>query len=318
MPSPLVDVLIPTYNPRPEHLTEALRSLLAQSCPDWTALVHDDCSSVDVRAIVAPFLSDTRIRFVRSDVRLGIGGNWNACVKQTSAPFVAYLFQDDVWAPSYLAEAMNVLETNAAVGFVSLEHMYTIEGEMTTAPLYEAVRDFRDQHVKAGLHSGTALLTWWIERELTPNIVGEPSFVVIRREAMEKMGPFLNDMPQFLDVEYWTRLLLAYDWYFLRGNFGAFRVHVKGASAVNQETGQGLFDRLRCFELLIATLSREDRPIAVLARGKALKAMVTKFRRRVGSGKKVSAQGSGELKKFCMRHPILILKAIVQSYASGK
>lgn len=318
MPTPIVDVLIPTYNPHPEHLTEALRSLTAQTFPGWTALIHDDCSTTDVLAIVAPFLTDTRIRFVRSDVRLGIGGNWNACVKRTSSPFVAYLFQDDIWNPMYLAEAVKTLEAYASVGFVSMEHTYKIEGEMTTAPLYEAVRAFRDDHVKDGLHGGTALLKWWIERELTPNIVGEPSFVVIRREAMEKMGPFLNDMPQFLDVEYWTRLLLAYDWYFLRGNFGAFRVHVKGASAVNQETGQGLFDRLRCFELLIDTLSREDRQIAVTARGKALKTMVTKFRRRVGSGKKVSSQGSGELKKFCMRHPILILKAVVQSYASGK
>lgn len=315
---PLVDVLIPTYNPNPEHLTEALKSLQAQTFADWTALIHDDCSATDVRAIVTPFLSDTRIRFVRSDKRLGIGGNWNACFAQSTCPFIAYLFQDDIWAPTYLREAINILESSASVGFVSMEHVYTVEGEMTSAPLYDAVRDFRTTHVKAGLHEGISLLKWWVERELTPNIIGEPSFVVVRREAVLKMGPFLTNMPQFLDVEYWTRLLLAYDWYFLRGNFGSFRVHAKGASAVNQESGQGLFDRLRCFELLIDTLSPLDKPIAIEARGKALKTMVTKFRNRVGSGKKVSSQGSGELRKFCMRHPLLILKAVVQSYASGK
>lgn len=315
---PLVDVLIPTYNPKPEHLTEALKSLQAQTFTGWTALVHDDCSATDVLAIVAPFLTDRRIRFIRSDTRLGIGGNWNACFQQSTCPYIAYLFQDDVWATTYLQEAVRTLEQNAALGFVSMEHIYAVEGEMTSAPLYDAVRDFRNAHVKSGLHEGISLLKWWITHELTPNIIGEPSFVVMRREAMLKMGPFLTNMPQFLDVEYWTRLLLAYDWYFLRGNFGSFRVHAKGASAVNQESGQGLFDRLRCFELLIETLAPIDKPIAIEARGKALKTMVTKFRNRVGSGKKVSAQGSGELKKFCLRHPFLILKAIVQSYASGK
>jgi len=314
----LVDVLIPTYNPKPEHLTEALKSLQAQTCAGWTALIHDDCSATDVLAIVVPFLSDTRIRFVRSDKRLGIGGNWNACFAQATCPFIAYLFQDDLWAPTYLEEAVKTLETSTSVGFVSMEHIYAVEGEMSSAPLYDAVREFRSAHVQSGLHEGIALLKWWIEHELTPNIIGEPSFVVIRREAMVKMGPFLTNMPQFLDVEYWTRQLLAYDWYFLRGNFGSFRVHARGASAVNQESGQGLFDRLRCFEILIATLSPLDKTIAIEARGKALKTMVTKFRNRVGSGKKVSSQGSGELKKFCIRHPLLIFKAIVQSYASGK
>ncbi len=318
MHHPLVDVLIPTYNPRPEHLTEALKSLQAQTYTGWTALIHDDYSDTDVLAIIAPFLPDGRIRFVRSEKRLGIGGNWNACAMRTSSPFVAYLFQDDVWAPTYLEEAMKILETHITVGFVSMEHTYMIEGEMTTAPLYEAVREFRTTHVKSGQHNGKTLLQWWIEQGLTPNIIGEPSFVVMRRESMQKMGPFLTNMPQFLDVEYWTRLLLAYDWYFLRGHYGNFRVHIKGASAVNQETGQGLFDRLRCFELLIGTLSRDDRKIAVAAQQKALMTMVTKFRHRVGTGKRVSAQGSGELKKFCLRHPLLILRAIVQSYVSRK
>lgn len=316
MPQPLVDVLVPTYNPQGEHLAAALRSLQAQTFSDWTALVHDDYSpGVDTGKIVAPFLTDARIRFVKSPVRLGIGGNWNACVRQTDKPFVAYLFQDDLWAPEYLTSALRTFENHSTVGFVSLEHEYRVEGEIGTAPLYQAVKEFRDAHVQEGFHRGTALLTWWIEKELTPNIIGEPSFVVIRREAMNKMGSFLSNMPQFLDVEYWTRLLLVYDWYFLKGNFGAFRVHANGASAVNQEAGQGLFDRLRCFEILIRMLEPEDRKVAIEARKNALAKMVGKFWKRIGSGKRVSSQGGGELKRFCLRHPLLVFQAMVRSLA---
>ncbi len=312
----LIDVLIPTYNPNPEHLSEALRSLQAQTYTNWTALIHDDCSLVDVRAVIAPFLTDTRIRFAKSETRLGIGGNWNAALEKTSAPLVAYLFQDDLWAPTYLDAAVKILQGHPTVGFVSLEHVYAIEGTMATAPLYDAVKDYRDKNIVAGLHHGRGLLQRWIDNELTPNIIGEPSFVVIRREAMQKIGPFLTDMPQFLDVEYWTRLLLTGDWYFLRGHFGSFRVHAKGASAVNQESGQGLFDRLRCFELLMPALSASERMIALKARRQALTTMVTKFRRRVGSGKKIQAHGSGALQRFCLRHPLLILEAVIRSYTS--
>lgn len=311
-----IDILIPTYNPNPQHLTEALRSLQAQTYQNWTALIHDDCSLIDVHAIITPFLTDTRITFSRSETRLGIGGNWNASLAKTSAPLVAYLFQDDLWSPEYLDAAVKIFHENPTVGFVSLEHAYAIEGTMATAPLYDAVKDFRDKNLSAGLHAGRKLLQQWIVHELTPNIIGEPSFVVMRRTVMQEAGPFLTDMPQFLDVEYWTRLLLRSDWYCLRGDFGSFRVHSKGASAVNHESGQGLFDRLRCFELLIPKLSPTERTIALKARSQALQTMITKFRRRVGSGKKIQTQGSGALKRFCLRHPLLIVQAVIRSYLS--
>lgn len=309
-----VDVLIPTYNPDAVHLSAALHSLQSQTHEDWKALIHDDCSeNTDTRKIVEPFLSDHRIRFVRSPDRLGIGGNWNACARLTEAPFVAYLFQDDLWAPDGLERALTVLTQNPTTGFVSLEHEYLMEGEITTVPLYQAVQDFRETHLTPGLHRGGEILRWWIRQELKPNIIGEPSFVVMRREAMTKAGPFLNDMSQFLDVEYWTRLLQLSDWYWLKGNFGSFRVHAGGASAMNQESGRGLFDRLRCFEILLRSIGNEDKKVVREARSKALATMATKFRKRLGSGKKVSSQGSGELKKFVLRHPILTLGAVLRS-----
>ncbi len=318
MPNPVIDVLIPTYNPNPEHLVEALKSLQGQTLWDWTALVHDDCSKTDTEGIVTPYLFDERIRFVRSDKRLGIGGNWNASAASTSSPLVAYLFQDDIWAPNYLTEAVKILDANPTVGCVSMEHTYAIEENMPTVDNYQAIRELYDAQAMSGQHSGKEILTMWLDRELVPNIIGEPSFVVMRRNIMNQAGPFLTDMSQLLDVEYWTRILAISDWYCLRGNFGTFRVHEKGASAVHQEAGKGLFDRLRCFGLLIERLPEQEKLIAIAAREKALKSMVTKFRSRVTSGKSVSAHGSGELRKFCLRHPLLILKAIIQSYRSGK
>ena len=315
--TPLVSVLIPTYNPSKEFLTAALQSLQKQTLQGIEVIVNDDCSTTDVAAIIAPFQTALNIAFAKNGTRLGIGGNWNATLARAQGTYVAFLFQDDTWSPDYLSAAVKTLEANPTTGFVSMEHVYGVEGMTEVAPLYEAVREYRTKHVNGGFHHGPALLKWWLERELTPNIVGEPSFVVIRREATERMGEFLKDMPQFLDVEYWTRLLLGYDWYFLRGNYGSFRVHAKAASAENQASGQGLFDRLRCLELLIEELSGEDRETALKARSSALRKMIGKFFRRVGSGKKVSAQGSGELRRFCLRHPFIVFNAFVEYLAKG-
>lgn len=310
-----VDILIPTYNPKREHLAAALESLRGQSFQDWRALVHDDASpSVHTEDIVKPFLADTRIAFKKSPTRLGIGGNWNECLKQTSGECVAYLFQDDIWSPDYLAAAIDVLQNNPSVGFVSMDHAYKGEGDVTNVPLYDAVRRFKKTNVAPAFHSGKDFLKFWTKHELHPNVIGEPSFVVMRRSAMEKAGTFLEDMPQFLDTEYWLRMLTVSDWYNLADReYGVFRVHPDAASAINQESGQGLFDRLHCFERLIALLQGEDRTTAVQARNNAIQKMVTKFRYRIGSGKRSSSQGSGTLVRFCLRHPFLILRSVFRS-----
>src|SRR3989338_11597797 len=126
----LVDVLIPTYNPNPAHLREALDSLKSQTFSKWKAFIHDDASEVDVESMVKPYLMDPRFTFEKSKVRLGIGKNWNACIGKTYAPSVAFLFQDDFWNPDYLETAINIFNGNPRAGFISINHEYRIEGNM--------------------------------------------------------------------------------------------------------------------------------------------------------------------------------------------
>ncbi len=306
-----VSVLIPTYNPRSDFLIAALKSLQAQSCNDWTALIHDDFSNRDVRTMIEPFLADPRFRFEASAKRMGIGGNWNACVEHSDAPIVAFLFQDDLWSPEYLQSALDALECHPTASFITLDHRYEGDDDMMTMPLYEAVRNFKKKNIRSGLHEGKELLRFWINHELHPNIIGEPSFVVMKRSAMWQAGKFLTDMPQFLDTEYWLRMLTISDCVCLtEREYGVFRVHAEGASAMNQEAGEGLFDRLRCFDRLIGLLSGEDRRTAMNARNNAVRKMIAKFFGRVGSGKNSSPKGSGALVKFALQHPFVILSGV--------
>ena len=61
--TPRVAVIVPAYGVA--HLVgEALGSLQAQSLTDWECVVIDDGAPDDVAAAVAPFLGDSRIRFL--------------------------------------------------------------------------------------------------------------------------------------------------------------------------------------------------------------------------------------------------------------
>lgn len=300
---------MPTYEPKPDHLRAALESVLAQTETRWTLFIHDDASQADVQGIVAPYLDDARIRFARSETRLGIGGNWNACLKEAKTPYVQYLFQDDTWEKDYLLNALNILETHPHVGFVSVEHEYAFEGHSEFRGGYEDLLRFKRENISMGEHDGREFLQWWMARGLHPNVIGEPSFVMLRKSVTDAVGPFLEDMPQFLDVEYWTRLLQGSDWYYIPKSHGAFRVHASGASHQNQQQGRGLFDRLRCMELVMNALEGSGRAVAKQAIVTQLAQMMEKFLKRRKDGKAVRLEGSGAAKRFLLQHPLLAIRA---------
>jgi GT2 family glycosyltransferase len=314
----MIQIYIPTYEPSPLHLHAAVQSVLAQTETRWKMLIHDDCSQADVRTMLQPYLGDMRIKFQQSPTRLGIGGNWNACLKQGESAYVQYLFQDDQWEPTYLADMLEVMEQHPSVGFASAEHVYACETGIETAEMYQLVRDFRKTRIANGIHGHEEFLQFWIKHQLHPNVIGEPSFVMLRRSLTQEVGFFHEDMPQFLDVEYWLRCLVKSDWFYRNEDLGTFRVHRKGASAQNQESGAGIYDRLECFETLIAALPQGTlKKEAVEARNRALVIMAQKFFKRRQEGKKTPIKGGGKFKTFALQHPLLIARALFGAWQHG-
>lgn len=313
MTAPLIDICMPTYNSKPEFMVQAIESALAQTETRWRMYLHDDASHTDIESVVRPYLKDPRISWHPNRKKLGIGGNWNATMKLGSAPYVQYLFPDDWWEPWFLKNALTVMEKHPDVGIVSLEHEYVCDKGADSIPLYKDLEKFRRDHLHAGWHGGMEMVRYWLGRELHPNIIGEPDFVMLRRSLMEQVGPYLEDMPQNLDMEYSLRCLMKTNWYYIKGNCGYFRVHDDATSAVNQREGKGVFDRFRCFETVISNLpAGPDRRLAYESRNRALTDMAGKFIRRIKSGKKVQAGGTGggAFRKFALRHPLLIIGAL--------
>jgi glycosyltransferase involved in cell wall biosynthesis len=100
---PSICITIP-FHSNVGYLDEALRSLVAQSDPDWTAIVVDDAGPLPAAATVDA-LADPRLRCLRNPVNLGVAGNFNRCLEVGGevADVVVVLHADDVLEPGFVA-----------------------------------------------------------------------------------------------------------------------------------------------------------------------------------------------------------------------
>jgi hypothetical protein len=80
------------------------------------------------------------------------------------------------------------------------------------------------------------------------NLIGEPTAVLVSREALLRLGLFNVELHQLTDLELWLRIAYFYDVGFVSEPLATFRVHRRSASAANERSGAGWLDRLWLLE----------------------------------------------------------------------
>lgn len=110
---PSISIILPTHN-RPELLAEALASIREQTVADWEVIIVDDASTPPV-----PLEQhDSRIRVVRHPVSRGGAAAKNTGIHEASADILAFLDDDDLYAPGYIENALGLLNRHPELDVV--------------------------------------------------------------------------------------------------------------------------------------------------------------------------------------------------------
>lgn len=106
-PVPIVSVIIPTHNRAPL-ISQAIESVLRQTCQDFEIIVVDDASTDNTEEVVKG-LNDLRIRYLRLERNHGAPWARNSGAAAANGEFLAFLDSDDIWYPPLLERQVSAL-----------------------------------------------------------------------------------------------------------------------------------------------------------------------------------------------------------------
>jgi teichuronic acid biosynthesis glycosyltransferase TuaG len=208
---PLVSIVIPTYN-HAHFLTEAIHSVLAQTCDNWEVIIVNNFSTDDTESIVAGF-KDARIKLINFANGGAIAASRNVGIRLATAEYVAFLDSDDFWEPKKLEICLSVLHQEKLDWVCHGECWFGdgIEKKVTYGPLSRASFD-------ALLYKGNCIST---------------SAVVVRRSSLVALAGFNESLELVTseDYELWLRLTQrGARLNFINDILGSYRIHAGGQS----------------------------------------------------------------------------------------
>lgn len=179
-------VILPTYN-RADYLSRSMESVLTQTYEDFELIVVDDASTDDTESVLKS-IEDTRLTYLRHEQNQGAAAARNTGIERANGEYIAFQDSDDVWRPGKLEQQIEAMKSDrspVATYVGTLNHV-------ANQPVYEPLESlWKREGDLFGLQLFGSHLT----------IHG-----VVRREVVESIGGFDEDLPALEDWAFWVEV----------------------------------------------------------------------------------------------------------------
>lgn len=228
MTEPRVSVIIPTHN-RAEMVGQSISSVQEQSFTDWECVVVDDGSTDHTEGVVQRVAGDDpRVRYLFQQGSGSPGATRNSGVTLSSGALVAFLDDDDLWLPDKLQRQVALMdaEPDVCLTFGQVQRFGAEQGIWPDLSLPPRPT---------------------LEQLLAENFV-PLSTTMVRREALDQVGLFDEQMTIAEDYELWLRLARHAPMRAVPDVMCRYRVHPGGITRTNQrqlDVVEALYQRLQ-------------------------------------------------------------------------
>jgi len=177
---PLVSVIMPFYNGH-AHVVESVKSVLAQDYQNYELLIVNDGSKKPSLEELLKDLNLSKVRFINHEKNKGLSATRNTAFAESKGEFILPLDCDDMIAPSFLSETVQILMDNPDISAV-----------------YTKVKIFGDVN-----------LEWTPEATMLNLMCGLPipSTVLFRRNIFDLVDGYNTQIKCVPDVDFWIRVL---------------------------------------------------------------------------------------------------------------
>jgi glycosyltransferase involved in cell wall biosynthesis len=208
MDMPIVSVIVPCYNAA-RYLPVCLDSILNQTFQSFEIVVVNDGSTDDTETIIKPYLNDPHLRYVVQE-NGGPSKARNTGIAHAKGRYIAFLDSDDLWDKTKLEKQLALFD-RPEIGVVYTRVRYIDEcGRPVT---YEQ----KNEHLRPREGNITNYL-------FVDNFVPFSS-VMVRKDCLDKIGCFDEELGVAEDWDLLLRLSVRYEFKFVDEPLLQYRFH---------------------------------------------------------------------------------------------
>ncbi len=191
---PRVSAILPVYN-RSDLVSEAIHSVLDQRYRDFELIIVDDGSTDETPEELSGF-SD-RAEVLRQENQ-GPAGARNRAIERSSGELIAFIDSDDLWLKDKLELQVAFMDEHPEAGLVHCDG-WVVAGTKPVSDLDPDATFYRKRKPPYGEAAVSRIMK-------TPIIT---SHVLVRRDVLDMVGLFPEDLLVHEDVDLFLRMLEA-------------------------------------------------------------------------------------------------------------
>lgn len=191
-----VSIIMPTYN-RADVILRAVKSILKQTYGMWELLIIDDGSMDETETVIAG-LKDERIRYFKLKNNRGACYARNQGLAAAKGEYITFLDSDNMWEKIYLEERLAVLKKmpKNVGGVFGYTRMIRNDKTLCVFP----PKDLGEKMARSRTNIPL------VRQMLFENII-DTNTIVLRRECVESVSGFCEELQRLQDWEYFFRIL---------------------------------------------------------------------------------------------------------------
>jgi glycosyltransferase involved in cell wall biosynthesis len=273
-----VSVVIPAYNAQ-AFVTDALDSVMAQTCLPCEVLVVDDGSTDATAEIVRAWIAGGNypvpVRLIPQD-NAGVPVTRNLGIRNARGRWVAFLDVDDIWEPNHLERLVDAVGlVPGAVAAYGAGRLFV--GDELEDRLYDEYWDNPSRQYGTPIAGSSCLRIGQdiFQRLIKGNFI-KPSSLMVNKKVASDIGLFDVGLRSGEDREFLVRLIFKGDFVYFPESITRYRWHNDNLSQT-KNAKRNLENGLRVLDKIVRNQSFNLEPAQMAACRSEIRSAITEY-----------------------------------------